>query len=98
MLVLQLKFFHPELISPFNEKQDELEIIWLGGEEYFKAESDGARLDERSMILKRNLIKQDIDLLAVPSDTGGLPDFSSTYNNFRYFFILAAFLFVVTFR
>ena len=38
MFVLQLKFFHPELISPFNEKQDELEIIWQGGEEYFKAE------------------------------------------------------------
>jgi len=50
------------------------------------------------MVLKKNLIKQDIDLLAAPSDTGGLPDFSSPVNNFRYLFILAAILFVVTFR
>jgi len=62
------------------------------------ADSDGAKLDQSSMILTKNLIKQDIDLLAVPSDAGGLPDFSSPVNNFRYLFILAALLFIVTFR
>ena len=62
------------------------------------ADSDGAKLDQSSMVLKKNLIKQDIDLLAAPSDAGGSPDFSSPINNFRYFFILAAFLFIVTFR
>ena len=46
----------------------------------------------------KNIIKQDIDLLAAPSDAGGLPDFSNPINNFRYFFVLAAILFVVTFR
>ena len=70
----------------------------MGAEEYLIAESDGAKLDQSSMVLKRNIIKQDIDLLAAPLDAGGLPDFSSPINNFRYFFVIAAILFVVTFR
>ena len=70
----------------------------MGAEEYLIADSDGARLDQSSMVLTRNIIKQDIDLLAAPSDAGGLPDFSSPYNNFRYLFVLAAILFVVTLR
>jgi hypothetical protein len=70
----------------------------LGAEEYLIADSDGARLDQSSMVLTSNIIKQYIDRLAAPSDEGGLPDFSSPYNNFRYLFVLAAILFVITFR
>ena len=70
----------------------------MGAEDYLIADSDGAKLDQSSMVLTRNIIKQDIDLLAAPSDAGGLPDFSSPVNNFRYFFVLAAILFIVTFR
>ena len=70
----------------------------MGAEEYFIAESDGAKLDERSMVLTKDIIKQSIDNIAAASDSGEIPDFSSPVNNFRYFGVLGAVLFILTFR
>ena len=49
------------------------------------------------MILTKEIIKQSIDNIAAASDSGELPDFSSPVNYFRYFGVLGAILFMVTF-
>ena len=93
-----MKYSNPEYISPLNEEQDELVITYNGSEQYFVAESDGASIDERSMVMTKGIIKQSIDNIATPTDSGELPDFSNPVNNFRFFGAIGAILFIVTFR
>ena len=81
-----------------NDEQDQLEISYNGSEKYFVAESDGASLDEGCMVMIKGIIKQSIDNIATATDTGELPDFSNPVNNFRYFGVIGAILFIVTFR
>ena len=49
------------------------------------------------MVVVKGIIKQSIETLASASDTGGIPDFSSPMNYFRYCFYIAAILAVITF-
>ena len=50
------------------------------------------------MVMKKSIIKQSIDNIAAVTDSGDLPDFSNPVNNFRYFGIIGAILFIVTLR
>ena len=81
-----------------NDEQDQLEITYNGAELYFIAKSDGASLDGGCLVMKKGIIKQSIDNIATATDSGELPDFSNPVNNFRYFGVIGAILFIVTFR
>ena len=81
-----------------NDEQDQLEITYNGAELYFIAESDDASLDEGSFVMKKGIIKQSVDNIATATDSGELPDFSNPVNNFRYFGVIGAILFILTFR
>ena len=48
--------------------------------------------------MTKGIIKQSIDNIATATDSGEVPDFSNPVNNFRYFGIIGAILFIVTFR
>ena len=48
--------------------------------------------------MTKGIIKQSVDNIATATDSRELPDFSNPVNNFRYFGIIGAILFIVTFR